>query len=155
VIYLGAAIVGLIGLTLLVVRWGQHRSQQTRAAIFVSAILAVIVYYDVAAWSGRQRVIGYLRESPTSVTVLVDDKPIQNPAAVIAAVSQVEHYWAHHSHPTRRIHIDLRNADGRLALELGRDSGDPKEYWVFCPACAITGAKNEIGRITTPLFDEY
>ena len=86
---------------------------------------------------------------------MVDDKPVQNPDAIVAALSQVAHYWAHHSHPTKRIHIDLRSADDRLALELGRDSGDQKEYWVFCPACAITGPNNEIGRITTPLFDEY
>ena len=153
--YFGAAILGLIALVFLVVRWGQHRSQGTRAAIFGSAIVAVIAYYSVAAWAGRQRVIGFLRQSPTSVTVFVDDKPVQNADAIVAALGQVEHYWAHHSHPTKRIHIDLRNADARMALELGRDSGDPKEYWVFCSACAITASKNEIGRMTTPLFDEY
>ena len=154
-IYTGVAIVGLISLVVLLVRWGRLRSQRTRVAMFMSAILAVIVYYGVAAWAGRQRVIGFVRHSPTRVTVLVDGKTVHNPDAVVAAVGQVEYYWAHHSHPTKRICVALQNGDSRLALELGRDSGDPKEYWVFCPACAITGPNNEIGRITTPLFDEY
>lgn len=33
----------------------------------------------------------------------------------------------------------LRSAKAHLALELGRDSGDRREYSVFCPACAVTG----------------
>jgi len=37
-------------------------------------------------------------------------------------------------------------------LELGRDSDNAREYWVFIPGNAIT-SKNEIGRITTAAFD--
>ena len=37
---------------------------------------------------------------------------------------------------------------------LGRDSGYAQEYWVFYPKHRIT-SNNEIGRVTTPVFDEY
>jgi len=37
---------------------------------------------------------------------------------------------------------------------LGRDSGYAQECWVFYPKYRIT-SNNEIGRVTTPVFDEY
>jgi hypothetical protein len=41
-----------------------------------------------------------------------------------------------------------------LILDLGRNSDLPNEYWVFSPVTGIT-SNNEIGRITTALFDHY
>jgi hypothetical protein len=52
------------------------------------------------------------------------------------------------------IRVDIETDKGTLTLQLGRDSGYAQEYWVFYPKYRIT-SNNEIGRVTTPLFDEY
>ena len=41
-----------------------------------------------------------------------------------------------------------------MTFELGRDSALPQEYWVFYPKYRVT-SNYEIGRVTTPMFDQY
>ena len=77
---------------------------------------------------------------------------ISDNSDILSAIRTVTPYWAHHSHPTSKIRVDVRGPKGRLSLELGRDSDNAREYWVFIPGNAIT-SKNEIGRITTAAFD--
>ena len=52
------------------------------------------------------------------------------------------------------IRVDIESGKGNLTLELGRDSGYAQEYWVFYPKYRVT-LNNEIGRVTTAVFDEY
>jgi hypothetical protein len=52
------------------------------------------------------------------------------------------------------IRVDIESEKGNLTLELGRDSGYAQEYWVFYPKYHVT-SNNEIGRVTTPVFDDY
>jgi hypothetical protein len=66
----------------------------------------------------------------------------------------MEPFQAHHSHPTKRISVEVCAKSPRLLLSLGRDSDDTQEYWVFWPKYCVT-TYNEIGRIRTPLFDSY
>jgi hypothetical protein len=46
-----------------------------------------------------------------------------------------------------------------MRLQLGRDSADPHEYWVFAPSpsklAARAAMKKDIGHIKTTLFDPY
>jgi hypothetical protein len=56
---------------------------------------------------------------------------------------------------TIRIEVDIQDDRGRkLVLELGRDSENLREYWVFSQSSEITRG-NEIGRVTSSLFDRY
>ena len=52
------------------------------------------------------------------------------------------------------MNINIRYGSQQLVLRLARDSGDPKEYWVFFPKYGITSS-SEIGRIKTSSFDSY
>jgi hypothetical protein len=80
--------------------------------------------------------------------------PIYEYAEMISSLKEIAPYWAHHSHPTTRIRVDIHSEVRDLTLELGRDSGNPQEYWVFYSEHSVT-SDNEMGRITTSAFDGY
>jgi hypothetical protein len=118
--------------------------------------IAVLVGLLVAATSTSisQFQIQQLLESvPHGASVSIDGHPVQNSDQILNMLRGLRDLPAHHSHPTKRIRIDI-NGSKHLILELGRDSDNPQEYWVFYPRHLITRS-NEIGRIITPLFDAY
>ncbi len=84
----------------------------------------------------------------------VNDRPVSDGGEVLSALRGIAPYRAHHSHPTIQIQVDVRGPTGSLTLKLGRDSGNAREYWVFLSGHGVT-SKNEIGRITTSMFDQY
>jgi hypothetical protein len=86
--------------------------------------------------------------------IYVNGTAAPNPKEVLMALKTLHWVSAHHSNPTKRISIEVSDDFGHIVLLLARDSGDPKEYWVFYPKYYIT-TYNEIGRIVTPVFDKY
>jgi len=122
--------------------------------LFVTSILIAFAAVSVATTAARQEVQRFLRELPSDAIVYVDGQRISDQEEVVSILKGITSYWAHHSHPTTRIRVDVMSSKGNLGLELGRDSGKPREYWVFSPGQSIT-SKNEIGRITTSAFDKY
>jgi hypothetical protein len=102
----------------------------------------------------RRDALNFLQSLPANYTVYVNEQEIHDPDKIISSLKEITPYWAHHSHPTTRIRVDVRGDGRELRLELGRDSANPQEYWVFYSAHSVT-ADNEIGRITTSAFDEY
>jgi hypothetical protein len=103
---------------------------------------------------GRGQVIHKLELLKDDCRILIDGKTVPSSKEVLSVLKTVESLPAHHSHPTKRINIDIFDHAPRLVLSLGRDSDDQREYWVFYPKYFIT-ANSEIGRIKTPLFDAY
>ena len=102
----------------------------------------------------RLQVLSFINSLPSQYTVFINGKLIQNAEEVLATLRTVAPITAHHSHPTSRLHIEVRTTSHCLQLELGRDSGISQEYWVFNPSYDVT-ALNEIGRITTSVFNDY
>jgi hypothetical protein len=169
-IFYGASAMAILSLPFLLVNWLQYMRARARAAfpssraavsfpaksigLFVTSILIAVAVASVATTSARQEAQRFLRELPSDATVYVNGQPISDQEEVLSTLKGVASYWAHHSHPTTLIRLDVTSSKGNLALELGRDSGNPREYWVFSPEQGIT-SKNEIGRITTSAFDKY
>jgi heme/copper-type cytochrome/quinol oxidase subunit 2 len=84
--------------------------------------------------------------------VLINRHPAQNSKEVISTLKTLHWIYPHHSHPTKRIDVQISDESRCLVLRLGRDSDDPREYWVFYPKHYITSG-NELGRVITPIFD--
>ena len=170
VIFYGASAIAIIWLPCLLVNWWRYMRAMARAAfpssraavplpaksigVFVTSILIAAAAASVATTSARQETQRFLRELPSDVTVYVNSQRISDQEEVLSTLKGVTSYWAHHSHPTTRIRVDVMSSKGNLPLELGRDSSNPREYWVFSSGQGIT-SKNEIGRITTSAFDKY
>src|SRR5687767_10623748 len=102
----------------------------------------------------RRDVLSFLQNLSGNYTVYVNHQEVRESEKIISSLKEIAPYWAHHSSPTTRIRVDIHSDMRDLTLELGRDSGNPQEYWVFYSGHSVT-SDNEIGRITTSAFDEY
>lgn len=123
-------------------------------AAFVLPILLLVGIAQVRTSGTRAQVIEQVRTLSGGYEVLVNGSPFAAPEKIIVMVKQISPVFAHHSHPTNAILINIWGADTNLVLEFRRDYDRPHEYWVFAPSHGVT-AKNEIGRVTTPLLDQY
>ena len=122
--------------------------------LFVGPIIMVSVISEIMASRSRAEALSFLGGWSRNHTVYVNSQPSQDADRVVKALKEVAPQPAHHSHPTKRIRVEIESKDGNLILELGRDSSYGQEYWVFYPKYRAT-SENEIGRITTPVFDSY
>jgi hypothetical protein len=121
---------------------------------FVGPIMIMGVIGEIMATRSRVEILNFFRGLSGNHQVYVNSQPVRDPDRIINALQQVASQPAHHSHPTKRIRIEIESEERKLILKLGRDSGYRQEYWVFYPKYHAT-SDNEIGRITTPVFDEY
>ena len=168
IVYLAAA-TSIIALPFLLVNWARYmkglptntlaiRSYEgfptKSVCFFVIPILVALAAANAVTTSARDEALNFMQGLSGSYTVYVNGQPARDTDRIVSTLRGVTPYWAHHSHPTKRIRVMIRSENGNLTLELGRDSGKPQEYWVFYPKYEVT-ARNEIGRITTSLFDEY
>jgi hypothetical protein len=169
-LFYAAVASAFVALPFLIVNWAKFMKERNRAAfpatraavefpiksvaLFVIPILVAGATASVATTAARQAALSFLQHSPDQFHVYVNGRPVQNGDEVLLSLRGISKYWAHHSHPTTRIRVEIRDSQRNHVLELGRDSGIPREYWVFCPTGRITSS-NEIGRVTSPLFDGY
>jgi hypothetical protein len=102
----------------------------------------------------RHEVKTFLEGVSENAIVSINDEVIRGTETVIDELRKLAPLAAHHSHATKRIRITIIDNNQGLVIDLGRDSERPQEYWVFYLGYMHTRV-NEIGRITTGLFDDY
>jgi hypothetical protein len=158
----------IVALPFLLVNWWKYIKDQpvnrlvtvragfpTKSVSFflISACTAMAAASIMTTYA-RRDTLNFLQSLPENYTVYVNQQQVSDPDKLISSLKEIAPYWAHHSHPTIRIRVDVRSNVGDLTLELGRDSDNPQEYWVFYSEHSVT-SDNELGRITTSAFDEY
>lgn len=121
---------------------------------FLVPALIAGVAANILSTYARHDAVNFIRSLSGNYVVYVDGRQIRDSEKLTSALQETTVYWAHHSHPTKRIQVEIRDDVRELRLELGRDSDRPQEYWVFYPQFGVT-SNNEIGRITTSALDEY
>jgi hypothetical protein len=84
--------------------------------------------------------------------VTANDKQVDKPNNLIAALRSMHDTTAHHSHPIKGYRLFLKTSRGPLILQVCRDSDDPHEYWVFYPNFHST-TSNDVGHIFTDALD--
>jgi hypothetical protein len=87
-------------------------------------------------------------------SVGVDRIQMSDATALVGALRAMHGTIGHHSHPTRKYHVLLNTERGYLTLDLGRDSGDAHEYWVFYSGFHATSL-NAVGHAFTDALDKY
>lgn len=120
--------------------------------VFVGAVLTGIICGALITYFGRDASLDFLNSLPDDYTVTINETNPGNPKQVVAELKKVGNIMAQHSHPTNMIRVEIHSSNGDLILDLGRDSDDSNEYWVFNPSF---DKMNEIGRIRTPIFSNY
>jgi hypothetical protein len=124
---------------------------------FVVFMLSVLVGLFSSATSvsfARYEVIDKLQAAGDNCEISINGKPAQNSREILGVLKTLHALPAHHSEPTHVIDVDISYGSEHMMLRLARDSGDPKEYWVFFPKYRITST-NEVARIKTAAFDSY
>lgn len=105
----------------------------------------------------RARVTQRLEQLSLPYTVTINGKPTTEPSSILAAL-KFDDIDAHHSHPTKRIEIEIEDRKGSFMLVLARDSERASEYWVYSPQDDFTKGfteGHEIGRIATDALNSY
>jgi hypothetical protein len=120
---------------------------------FIVPILVAMAAADTSQHIARDQILDRLQALNGDYHISVNGKAADNPSEILATLKKLDWLPAHHSSPTKRISVQISDA-APITLELARDSGDPREYWVFYPKYYIT-KRNEVGRIVTPMFDAY
>lgn len=117
--------------------------------IIITSVLSFtvkkIVRHEVKVW---------LENVSNNAIVSVNNEEVQKPRTIIDGLKKLTVLPAHHSRVTKRIRIAIRDGDQGLVIDLGRDSDRHEEYWVFYLGYRHT-CVNEIGRITTTLFENF
>lgn len=163
-----AGATSIIALPFLLVNWAKYMKTQPvnrlvavrtgfptkSVSFFLISTLTVGVVASVMTTYARHDALNFIESLSGNYTVYVNQQQVRDPDKMISALKEIAPYWAHHSHPTKRIRVDIHSDERDLALELGRDSDNPQEYWVFYLGHSVT-SNNEIGRITTDTFDGY
>ena len=136
-----------------------HARPQIRKPIrsilfFAIPVIVGLVVGETSKLIGHHQVLRALESFRDDYQLRVNGKPVQNPDKALAILKTLHWIFPHHSHPTRRIDVEVSDHSQDLLLWVCRDSDDPREYWVFYPKYLVT-AHNEVGRIVTPPFDAY
>jgi hypothetical protein len=124
-------------------------------AFAVPLLMALALGQTVASFSLKEA-LNVLPGLSGNYKVYVNHEAVSDADAekIVSALQQTSSVLGHHSHDTKRIRVDINSEKGNITLELGRDSQVPQEYWVFYPKYRVT-SNYEIGRIRTPVFDQY
>jgi hypothetical protein len=131
-----------------------RRAPIPSALLFGIPLAICFVAADTSEIIARDEVLSALNSLADSPNVTINGRPVANSREVLLALKALDQLPAHHSHPTKRINVEITDHAQRIRIVLARDSTNPREYWVFYPKYYVTKS-NEIGRIKTPLFDEY
>jgi len=122
--------------------------------IFAASIALAMILAWAIGYGARIETFKFLSSLPASYTVTANGVPISYPSALLTAIQTAAPVVGHHSHPTSTIHVRVEANGQTMKFNLGRDSQDPHEYWVFYPKYPVS-SMNEIGRITTDALDGF
>jgi hypothetical protein len=122
--------------------------------VFVGSIALGMSLSQAIGNNARVEAFGFLSSLPASYTVTANGAPVSHPSTLVAALHSAASVLGHHSHPTKTIHVRVEANGQAITFNLGRDSQNPQEYWVFYPKYRVS-SMNEIGRITTDALDGY
>ena len=122
--------------------------------LFAVPMLSALCVGAVSKSIGRNEIIQTLDSFSNAARVLIDGKAADKPGDILSVLKKTRWIYPHHSHPTKRINVQISDESRSLLLSLGRDSDDSREYWVFYPKYWITSG-NAVGRIVTPVLDGY
>jgi len=121
---------------------------------FAIPVVVTLIVGETSKRIGQHQVMRTLESFRSNYQLRVNGNTVQNPEQTLATLKTLHWIFPHHSHPTRRIDVEVSDQSQHLLLWVCRDADDPREYWVFYPKYLVT-AHNEVGRLVTPIFDGY
>jgi hypothetical protein len=150
-------VAALVAFPIVIVMWFRRpdRGVPLCGAVVFAILIGTFMCTSSTSQSwGQVRVLDALDLcSAANCSVLINGREVPDAGEVLNTLKELHDLPAHHSSPGKRFSIAVRGS-AEVSLVLARDSGDPREYWVFYPKYWIT-RNNEIGRLKTAVFDAY
>jgi hypothetical protein len=147
-----AFVAALVAFPISLCNLGRHSIRNL--LIFGISLLTFFCACETSQNMAQAQIVEKLEAISEKYQIFLNGKSAPNSHEILLALKTLKWPPDHHSHPTKRINVEISDDSRRIILSLARDSGDPREYWVFYPKYFIT-KYNEIGRIVTPVFDNY
>jgi hypothetical protein len=122
--------------------------------VFAGSTLGSLVVGDAASAAARDDLRRRLTTFSTASIVTIDGAQVNDVSQFLALLKQVRGVAGHHSRPTKRIEVTVREGGQGVTLVLARDSVRKGEYWVFVREPYSPG-EIEVGRIATTMLDTY
>ena len=135
-------------------RWLKAPFPLKSVVAFAGSIAIAITAAQFSREIAHDDVLRELGAVTSDCHILVAGRPAADPTRLLDLLRSLRSVTAHHSHPSHSISIRIVCSSDHLDLTLSRDSSDPHEYWVFLPRYRVT-SMNEIGRVSTEIFDSY
>jgi hypothetical protein len=135
-------------------RWLKAPFPLKSVASFAGSIAVAIAAAQFSKEIAHDDVLRELGAVTSDCRVFVAGRPAADPTRVLELLRSLRWVTAHHSSPSHSISIRLVCPSEDLDLTLSRDSSNSHEYWVFLPRYRVT-SMNEIGRVSTDIFDSY
>lgn len=165
-VFVIAALWAVVAAAFMMVGWSNYLGRRPEDRVFplksmlffAAPVLVGLLVAGISTFIAQCEVEQFLGSLSDGYTISIDGHPTQNRQQVLDTLRQFTNLPAHHSSPTRQLHVDIADPPRHLQLSLARDSSDPHEYWVFVPwssKLASRAAPLDIGHIRTTIFDEY
>ena len=131
-----------------------HRRPIQSLLIFAVPALFFFGTCDLTEAIVQGQILGAFDLLSDDYQISLDGKPYPNPPEALSGLKTLQWVPQHHSYPTKVIRVEVFDHSRQVVLLIARDSGDPREYWVFSKKSFIT-RHIEVGRIMTSAFDNY
>jgi hypothetical protein len=165
-VFVVAILIAIVATPFFFIAWfnGSSPHKRWRASSVIALLfpICIVLGWLVSLTStsiAQSQVAEFLESVSDHCTISVDGRIVQNRDQVLATLKGFANLPAHHSSPTRELHVDISDPPRHLQLVLARDSSDAHEYWVFAPSpsklAARLAMKKDIGHIKTSVFDAY
>jgi hypothetical protein len=138
---------------------GQRPFPLQSTLFFAIPLLVATLAVSLSTLMAQCQVAAFLASVSNRFTISVDGQVVPDRDQSLATLKEFADLPAHHSHPARQLHVWISDPPRQMELWLGRDSDDPREYWVLAPSpsklAARAAMRKDIGHIKTSVFDAY
>lgn len=108
---------------------------------FVLSMTLLFISTEFICTLVRTNTILFLNDAKSSeskITININGKEVLNTDEIIDELLRIRPYTSQHSHPSKRIDINICAKEEQLHLQLRRDSLNNQDYWIFCPSLNTT-----------------
>src|SRR5437016_2525744 len=108
-----------------------HRKPIQSTLVFAIPLLIVFCVCDGSQRYAQDRVLETLGAFGERSRISINATPASNAKDILSALRTLRSLSPRHSNPKKRINVEISDGSHHIVLSLARDSGDPREYWVF------------------------
>jgi hypothetical protein len=149
-VYVIAILSAVVAAPFMLIGWSNYFGRRPEDRVFpvkstlffAVPVLVGLLAAGISTLIAQCEVAEFLASVSDRYTISIDGRLTQNRQQVLDTLKQFTNLPAHHSSPTRELHVDISDPPRHLQLSVARDSSDPHEYWLFAPSPSKFGIES-------------